>query len=138
MGGVAESNRQRIAFVLMGAGIVLALVGFGLLWPQHPAPGPVSSPTTQPAAALSTSVQARLLRQALFWLVILVLVFLVSTTAFLRWSRHFRRSLFRRPHPPTPSEDVWAMHKLPEGAVDEWKDSGTGEEPDRDEPFAGL
>lgn len=138
MGGVAESNRQRIAFVLMGAGIVLALLGFGLLWLQQPAPGPVSSPTTQPAAALSTSLQARLLRQALFWLVILVIIFLVSTTAFLRWSRHFRRSLARRPHPPTPSEDVWVMHKLPEGAVDEWTDSGSGEEPDRDEPPAGL
>jgi hypothetical protein len=54
--------------------------------------------------------------------VVLVLIFMVSSLAFLRWSRRFRRMLLRKPHPPTVSDDVWAMHKLPEGAVEQWND----------------
>jgi flagellar biosynthesis/type III secretory pathway M-ring protein FliF/YscJ len=137
MGGVAESNRQRIAFVLMGVGLILTLLGLGLLWLQQPAAQPLV-PSTQAALAPPPAVKAQAMRQALFWLVVLVLVFLVSSMAFLRWSRHFRRSILRKPHSPTPSEDVWAMHKLPEGAVDEWSDSGSGEAPDEKDPPPAL
>jgi len=122
MAGVSESNRQRIAFLLIGLGVGLILIGAGLMV-YHQGNAQIQPVGTQPAA-VSPETKARAIRQLLFWLVVLVLVFVVSTTAFLRWSRHFRRSLFRKPRPATPSEDVWAMHKLPEGAVEEWTDPG--------------
>mgnify|MGYP001229591182 CR=1 FL=1 len=67
--------------------------------------------------------------------VVLIIIFIVSSLAFLRWSRSFRRWVFHKPRPPTPSEDVWAMHKLPEGALRDWEDDGgppnaTGDQPD--------
>ena len=63
---------------------------------------------------------------ALFLLVVLVGIFLVSSFAFLRWSKHFRRRVFRGPAGPTPAEDVWAMHRLPE---EESEDSGEEMDP---------
>jgi hypothetical protein len=117
----------------MGIGIGLILVGFALLfWNQASLD---SSPVTTRAANVAPEAKARLMQHMLLWLVVLVLVFMVSTTAFLRWSRHFRRSILRKPHCPTPDEDVWAMHKLPEGALEEWTDPGSADEADRpDEP----
>jgi uncharacterized membrane protein YidH (DUF202 family) len=131
MAGVAESNRQRIAMLLIGLGMVLTLVGFSLLVYNQPADS--WSSASQPTSSVPPETKVRALRQMLFWLLILVVIFLVSTLAFLRWSRHFRRSLLRKPHEPTPSEDVWAMHKLPEGAVEEWTDPGPPD-PDRGDP----
>ncbi|HON65166.1 MAG TPA: hypothetical protein PLS23_01620, partial [Phycisphaerae bacterium] len=93
-----------------------------------------SGTTSRPVSPVSPEVKARAIWQLLFWLLILTFIFLVSTTAFLRWSRHFRRSLLRKPHEPTPSEDVWAMHKLPEGAVEEWTDAGPPGPDLRDRP----
>jgi hypothetical protein len=50
----------------------------------------------------------------LLLLLLLFLVFTVATLALVRWSRRFRAVITRRPHPPTPSDDVWRMHRLPE------------------------
>jgi hypothetical protein len=129
MGGVSESNRQRVAFVLIGLGAALIVLGFSVLILQdHGASSP--GLTTRPVA-VAPAAKARIIKQVLFWTIILILLFLVSTTAFLRWSRHYRRSLLRKPHTPTPNGDVWAMHKLPEGAIEEWGsgDGGQGEPP---------
>lgn len=133
MSDLAESDRLKIAYVLLGVGLVLTLLGFALLFYNQPIVPDQPSPTTQ-VAEISRETKARALRQMLFWLVVLVVIFIFSTTAFLRWSRHFRRSILRKPQPPTPSEDVWAMHKLPEGAVEEWSDSN----PDDSEPRGGI
>ncbi len=123
MAGVSESNRQRIAFILIGIGLALILVGFALHFMNQI--DPETSPlTTRAASSVAPELKAKAMRQMLFWLVVLVLVFIVSTTAFLRWSRHFRRAILRKPHGPTPDEDVWAMHKLPEGALEQWTDRG--------------
>lgn len=128
MAGVAESSRQRIALIFAGIGLVLVLIGFGLL--THSQANVDTGILATRPSSVPPEVKARAIRQLLFWLVVLVLIFLVSTMAFLRWSRHYRRSLLRKPKEPTPSEDVWSMHKLPDGAVEEWTSDDSDDRPD--------
>lgn len=116
MAGVQEENRRRIALSLLGLGGFLILAGVGLwMYNQH------SIHTSQALAEmprrgtskLDKEVQVRVIQQVLFYLLILVGILTVSLYAFKIWSRRFRQALFRKPAPPTPSEDVWAMHQLP-------------------------
>jgi len=44
----------------------------------------------------------------------LVFLFLLGSYILIRGSRRYRARLARRQKPPSPVEDVWAMHKLPE------------------------
>jgi hypothetical protein len=112
MAGVLEEHRRQFALILSAAGIVLIIIGFGLIvhHQEQLESGQISQP---PLTAEARALTARQLKQVLFFLVVLVGIFSVSVYAFLRWSRSFRRSLLRRPHPPTPADDVWSMHRLP-------------------------
>lgn len=130
MAGVSETNRKKIAALLIGLGAGLILIGFLFFLSQPPAET-LPLPTTRNAVPLPT--RARAMKQLLFWLVVFLLIFGVSTLTFLRWSRRFRDWILRKPHAPTPSEDVWAMHKLPEGAIEEWTDADA-EGPDDPRP----
>lgn len=115
MAGVEEQHRERIAGVLLLAGVSLILVGAGLLIHQQhqlDASQPVlNSATLSPEARVR---RAEAIHSLLFLLIMLVVIFAAASLAFLRWSRRFRRWLLRKPALPTPSEDVWAMHRLPE------------------------
>ncbi len=76
-------------------------------------------PTTLPAPDEST---ARLLRGLLLWVGLLFAIFVIASLVLLTWSRRYRRWLFGRSDdrpPPTPSEDVWSMHRLPEEESDD-------------------
>jgi hypothetical protein len=120
MAGVQEENRLRIALVLLGLGMLLIVGGIVLGIQQYQAlqsssHGPVSAQAT--AVHLDRGSQAKLIRNVLFLLVILTVVLVVSLYAFRQWSRRFRQFLLRKPPPPTPSEDAWAMHRLPEDSV---------------------
>ncbi len=44
----------------------------------------------------------------------LVLLFLLGSYVLIRSSRNYQARLARRRNPPSPVEDVWAMHKLPQ------------------------
>lgn len=84
----------------------LLVIGAGiLLWPDG---GASTSPVS------GHKLTPRQLKQVLFLLTVLVLVFAVSVLAFVRWSRRYRRYLLHKSHEPTPSSDVWAMHRVPE------------------------
>jgi ABC-type Fe3+ transport system permease subunit len=125
MAGVTEENRRRLAIALSLLGVVLVLGGVALTI-QHQQ----SIARTQGEAGSIPPEQrvrlAQAIQQILFVLLVLVGVFAIGTLAFLRWSRRFRSQLFRRPRPPTPAEDVWAMHRLPEELAEE---GPTEEEP---------
>lgn len=47
-----------------------------------------------------------------------MIVFLVASIAIVLFSRRFRQYLSGKKGDPTPTEDVWAMHKAPENAGD--------------------
>jgi hypothetical protein len=65
--------------------------------------------TTHPAAdELGRAIQLAV------WSLVLLLVFLVGSYALIRFSRRFGNYLFRKKSPPTKTEDVWKMHRLPD------------------------
>jgi uncharacterized membrane protein YidH (DUF202 family) len=113
MAGVAEENRRRLAMVLVLIGCGLMLAG-GALVLQHRHQMQVAQGFQGRPASLETTKLAQTIRQVLFWLLLLVGLFSVSSFAFLRWSRRFRRWMLREPKPPTDAEDVWAMHRAPD------------------------
>lgn len=100
---------------LVGFGLVLAGTALILL---HQADKSTRRPTEtqQPidVKQAKAKAEARMVRSVLLWVLVLVVVFGVSTLALRRWSRHFRRWLLHQPHPPTPADDVWLMHRLPD------------------------
>lgn len=136
MAGVREESRLRIALILLGLGTILVLVGV-IMAQQHynrlRAAQEVRPLATRPVQAEATperGAQAKLIRQVLFMLVVLVGILTISLYALRVWSRRYRRVLMHKPAPPTPSSDVWAMHKLPEGAIDEVPDPPSATESD--------
>lgn len=52
-------------------------------------------------------------QQSVFWAALLLILFLMATWALSRFSARFRTYLLREKGPPTPSDDLWAMHRLP-------------------------
>ena len=63
----------------------------------------------------SLSRDARVMRwSSVFFLgVLLLLIFLVAAGVIIHFSRRYRQYLLRQKSTPTPSEDVWAMHRAP-------------------------
>ena len=107
--GIDEENRTRIALVLALIGVILIVGGLAIAvmnGGHHQIVGP-------PAPTLPPRTLAHKLTEILFLLVVLVGILMVSTFALVRWTRRYRKWLLHRPQPPTPSSDVWAMHKLP-------------------------
>jgi len=113
MGGVAEESRRRIAGLLCLVGVGLILTGLVLAFRHR---GSLVNPDDPlRAVAADTNMEfAQDMKEAMFWLLVLMGVFGLSSLAFLRWSRRFRGWVLHRPHPPTPADDVWVMHRLPE------------------------
>ena len=95
MAGVAEESRRRIAAALILLGCGLILTGLALVLQYRHRMEATQSYIHQ-ASTDQNVVLAHTMKQVLFWLLILVGVFSVSTFAFLRWSRRFRRWLLRR------------------------------------------
>lgn len=69
---------------------------------------------------------------------VLLLVFAAGSYAIIRFSRNYRRYLLREPPKPTPTDDVWKMHKLPEEEDpivpeddEDWGDDSEFDSPDR-------
>lgn len=113
MAGVEEENRRRIAGVLCLVGVCLILIGVALALQDRGRIEARQNPLQQTSEDRNVLL-AQAIREVLFWLLVLVGIFAVSTFAFLRWSRGFRARLFHRPHPPTSAEDVWTMHRVPD------------------------
>ena len=70
--------------------------------------------TSQPATSLSESQRLVRWRLVFFWAIVVVLIFFIAALVIIRFSLRYRAYLFREPNRPTPSEDVWQMHRLPE------------------------
>lgn len=130
MAGISEFHRRRVALVLVILGAGLILLGFGVVAFQQV---PYEMPS-KASHVLTPEAKVELMRQLLFWSLVFVLIFTVSTYAFLRWSRHFRRLILRGPRQATPSEDVWSMHRLPEDWREELVEPPSEPEEPPDQP----
>lgn len=72
------------------------------------------TPTSQPTSTPSEDHRLLRWRQTFFWAAIIVIIFFFAALVIIRFSLRYRAFLFREKNPPTPSEDVWKMHRLPE------------------------
>ncbi len=55
----------------------------------------------------------------LIYLFILVMIFILGSWVFLRASRRFWTGVNKKRPEPTPTDDVWSQHKLPEDAPED-------------------
>ncbi len=128
-----NSQRQKqIALALMLLGVLCLIISLGSLWWQRT---DIEQYRIQPGGPHSTQTQLLSARTKLArsWLLAvggLFILFLVASLAMARFGRRFMAYITAKPAPPTPSDDVWRMHKVPEELPDEGEDS----EPDDEEP----
>lgn len=59
-------------------------------------------------------------REAVFWGLILLLIFVVGAAAIVRFSERFRSFIGRGARRPTPSDDAWSRSKLPDALKKEY------------------
>lgn len=122
MAGVDEQFRRKIAYLLAGIGLFFLLTGIALVIDNHfelqSRAAKIQPRATQPATTAQVQAKARAeasaMQRFLFWLLILLGIFVIGSLAFWRWSRSFRRWMLHEPANPTPAEDVWTMHRLPD------------------------
>lgn len=74
----------------------------------------IESASSQPTTSFSEDQRLLHWRQVFFWSVVLLLIFFIAAWVIIRFSLRYRAYIFREKPPPTPSEDVWRMHRLPE------------------------
>lgn len=86
-------------------------------------------PTTSSAEAARERHFAKW-RLVFFWTVVLLIVFVVAAGVIVRFSERFRALLLRGKSRPTPTEDVWLMHKTPEYGEDN-EPGGEGRDAER-------
>lgn len=94
--------------------------------------GPVTSaPTSRPS--LRNDPRAVRWRKTIFWSTVLIFILIVAAIAIIRFSRRYAAYLKDDPAPPTASDDVWAMHRLPPDAPADDADDSDAEEEDSDD-----
>jgi hypothetical protein len=103
----ATGGSQSFSRLVIAVTVLLTLPAFGL----------ASEATTSAPAGLPSQV-ARW-RAVLLGSVLLLLVLIVGALAIIRFSRRYRSYILRRPHEPTPADDVWLLHQLPEESESE-------------------
>ena len=109
-----DSYRRWFAVIAAIMVALLLVAGWSLLIDlTRPAVPGDDVATSQPISP-EKAQDARRMRAILFYLMVLVGVFLVASFAFLRWSRRFRHVVLQKPHDPSPDDDVWSMHRLPD------------------------
>ena len=113
-----DSHRRRVAFLLMfgGMALVLGAAALYISYEQKRLPPPATQLTAEQKAELRARVRTPL--RILLGVSGLTLGFLVVAYLFLGWSRSYRSRLSRPPAAPTPVEDVWSMHRLPDDTQD--------------------
>lgn len=75
---------------------------------------------------LAETVATQPYLRAALYLFLLILGLALCFFALIRLGRRYRERLLHQPDKPTPVQDIWAMHKLPE--------DDQGEEPRGQEP----
>ncbi|MHC4674242.1 MAG: hypothetical protein ACYTF1_19425 [Planctomycetota bacterium] len=113
MAGVLEQNRRRIAAALILCGGGLIVCGAILILYHQYNIFTIPGHYYEESAKARNLPLAKAIRDVLFGLLIIVGIFSIGSLAMIRWSRRFRKRLLRKPSPPTPADDVWSMHRLP-------------------------
>ncbi len=116
---ISDPDRRRIGILLLFGGTMLVLLAAAayISYEQKRLPPPATQLSPERKAELRARVRTPL--RILLLGSGLTLGFVAAVYVFLAWSRSYRSGLTRPPSRPTPVEDVWSMHRLPEGALDD-------------------
>lgn len=117
MTGIDEKNRRRIRVLVLLLSGILIISGMSIFIVRRGQPEPEPQPVANRPIADPESEKlalARAILRVLLALIVLVIIFAFGSLAWMRWSRRYRARLLREPRPPTPADDVWAMHRPPE------------------------
>ena len=66
------------------------------------------------SALIAQSISTAGYMKAILLIIGLFMVFVLGGFILIRSSRRYRERLLHRPPPPTPSNDIWKMHRLPD------------------------
>ncbi|MCG8407342.1 MAG: hypothetical protein MI923_19260 [Phycisphaerales bacterium] len=78
-----------------------------------------SDGTTSRPATMNDDPRVRAWWQVMGWGLLLIVIAITCSAAIIIFSRRFKKYLTGGASTPTPSDDVWAMHRLPEERDDE-------------------
>ncbi len=118
-----DGSRPRISILIFLVGAMLLLLALATYVSFE------QGQTTRPARELTDAQKAELRARVsapariMLWTIGLTFGFIGAAYVFLCWSRAYRAKLTRPPLRPTPVEDLWSMHRLPEPTT---KDSDAG------------
>ena len=120
---VAEHRRVRQALLILltGVAVLLVTVGLAMLRTDAPAVVTVSETDTGVPVTQDEATSARAATVMLVYGSILLVVFVIAAITLVAASRSFRRQLTQGrggKGEPTPSDDVWSQHRLPDDAPD--------------------
>jgi TRAP-type C4-dicarboxylate transport system permease small subunit len=117
----ADEGRFRTGLAFLVLGISLILWAWGNWLYRASTPEPAASIVRAEGDAVDTvRVEATsVLPQILMYSLILVFLVLFGGYAVVRMVRRYRESADRERAGPSASQDVWAMHKLPDYDRDE-------------------
>jgi hypothetical protein len=123
--GSTDQQRLRAGYAVLTVGLFILLFAWGMAVMRGPqAEGEVAVRHEK----LEPPTPDRVLPAVGLGMVVcglcLIVVLLISVFAFIRISRRYRDHLLHAPPTPTPTADVWRMHRVPEVA--------DGAEEDRD------
>lgn len=116
-GGGYESDTERIraGLVVLVVGVVIILAALFMLYLRGPAdPGEMVARQGQSGSAVGSQAPARLAPWVIVLGLFLVATLVVAAWTLLRITRRFARGRDGKRQRPTPTDDVWAMHKTPE------------------------
>ena len=117
----SDPERIRAGLVVLLVGIVLLLAALGMAVVRGPAPpGDVVTAEGQIESADEAKIlPARLVAALIVLGIALLVTLLVASYILIRHTRRHAKGVRMRPARPTPADDVWAMHKLPEQPAEE-------------------
>lgn len=132
-----STARQRLRLglvvLLVGVGLLLVAVGMAMLRGGTSSPEPIAEDGVA-RPAVDGKTRAVVGTMALVFSAILLLVLMLAAVVLVMVSRRYRRHLFRKRQAPTPTDSIWARHKLPEGWSDEARESEEDELPEGGAP----
>lgn len=116
-----QERRRRIAYGLLLFGALCLLVSVTTVMKSRAERERLE---VRPVSAAAPTTQLYEIRPLLarYWLATagaLVAVFLIASLAMTRFRRRLIAMITAKPAPPSASEDVWQMHKLPEDQPDQ-------------------
>jgi len=122
-----EFQRIRTGLIVLLVGVVVLLAALGIAIVRSIGPSVDSGvqDATAPGGG-SGELSTRVGAAAIVLGIVLVVTLLITSYALFRITRRFATAELSRKPQPTPDDDVWQMHRLPEAAAPE--DQG-GEEP---------